>query len=317
MTKNDIKIILVGFGSIGSRHYRNLKSLGFEDVSVYDVVMEHVPADIKTVSILDSKTLKNFDVAFICNPTSDHLKTAALCAKAGCHLFIEKPLSNKLVGIAELQKICQKNKLINMVGCNMRFHPCLDFVKKYIADGKLGKVWNIKVEYGQYLPYWRPSQDYRKNYSAKKNMGGGVALDEIHEFDLLFWLNNFKKVLDYKLIKNKSSDLEIETEDQATGVFLFENGLIGTVSCDYLSKRYRRNLAVIGEEGNLVWDWNVGKVFLENKENSSSIFSLENYDINDMYMKEMEYFFDCVACKKETFNDIKKSESVLKFLLKK
>src|SRR3989344_7698673 len=275
------KIVVIGFGSIGQKHYKNLLALGYNNVFVYDVDKGKIAAGVKTLLVLDEKKIKGFDVAFICNPTSEHIKTVTVCARAGCHLFIEKPLSHNLSGIADLAKICREKKLIVLIGCNMRFHPCLRFIKDYLTVGKLGKVWSIRHEFGHYLPAWRPGQDYKKNYAAKKESGGGIILDDIHEFDLLFWLAD-SKVVESKMISNKTSDLKIETEDQAVGIFLFENRIIGSVFSDYLSKKYLRQCFISGEKGNLSWDFNKNEVIF----------------------------------KKETFNNIETAARILKFLIK-
>src|SRR3989344_6720219 len=278
-----LKILIIGFGSIGKRHYQNLTALGFGEVFVYDEnesSFKDYPK-IAKMENLSSETVKVFKAVFICTPTSLHLQHATLAAKAGCHLFIEKPVSHSLDGFAELENVCKEKKLITLIGSNMRFHPALAFIKNYIESGKLGKIFGITHEFGYYLPYWREGQDYRKKYAAKKELGGGIILDDIHEFDLLFWLND-SKVIESKMISNKTSDLKIETEDQAVGIFLFENGVIGSVFSDYLSKKYRRQCFISGEKGNLSWDFNKNEVIF----------------------------------KKETFNNIETAARILKFLIK-
>ena len=265
------------------------------------------------INKLDKKSLEQFDIAFICNPNSKHIDTALMCAQAGCHLFIEKPLSHNLKNIDKLQKIVVQKRLITMIGCNMRFHPCIEFIKSYISKNKLGKIHGIKHEFGYHLPYWRPKQDYRKNYAAKKSTGGGIILDDIHEFDLLFWLNDFSQVKKSKFIYDKLSDLEIETEDFCLAFFEFTNKIIGSVQCDYLQQDYTRNCKVIGVKGNLEWDFNENVVWLKNKQNNKKLFAVKNFNFNKVYLEEVKYFFSCVVKRKETFNDIKIAYGVLKY----
>ncbi|HEY9584300.1 MAG TPA: Gfo/Idh/MocA family oxidoreductase [Candidatus Paceibacterota bacterium] len=312
-----LKILIIGFGSIGKRHYQNLTALGFGEVFVYDEnesSFKDYPK-IAKMENLSSETVKVFKAVFICTPTSLHLQHATLAAKAGCHLFIEKPVSHSLDGFAELENVCKEKKLITLIGSNMRFHPALAFIKNYIESGKLGKIFGITHEFGYYLPYWREGQDYRKNYAAKKALGGGIILDDIHEFDLLFWLNDFSEVLKHKIISGRSGSLEIETEDQAVGTFLFKNGVLGTVRCDYLSKKYRRNCLVLGEAGSLYWDFNDNDVWLLTKDKAEKLFSIKNYDTNQMYKDELQYFFDRVEKGEETFNDLSRAKLVLSYCL--
>lgn len=307
-----MKVILFGFGSIGKRHYANLKAQGLE-VSVFDP--NDAAFEDPSIQRVTEADPQGFDIAFICNPNHLHISTALECAKAGCHMFIEKPLSHNLEGIDELIQICEEKKLITMVGCNMRFHPCLQFIKSAIDAGKVGKVYGIDLEFGYYLPAWRPGQDYRNNYAAKKELGGGIILDDIHEFDLLMWLNNFEEVTDHTLLSSHSSDLEIETEDIAAGTFLFANGVLGTVRVDYLQQKYHRNCKVKGEKGNLVWDFNENKVILEQQETSEVLFETPDFDNNDMFVEELNYFLEKVKGAEYTFNDIQRQTQLLRYLL--
>jgi len=312
-----MKICVIGFGSIGKRHYRNLTALGYTDVSVYDVDPKRIDVAAAQVKRLDQKTLAQFDVVCICNPNDAHIPTAIAAAKAGCHLFIEKPLSHQLKGLAELKRWVRKRKLITLVGCNMRFHPCLQFLKSYLDSGKLGKVYSIALEFGSYLPGWRPGQDYRKNFAARRATGGGIILDDIHEFDLLFWLNNFEKVVEHNFVYGKLSALQIETEDTAIGAFRFKNKILGSVRCDYLQQAYSRNCKIVGEKGNLEWNFTRNAVVLKNKEGEQQLFAIQNFDFNTVYIEEMKYFFSRIRRKLRTFNEIDRAEVVTNYCIKK
>lgn len=311
----DLKILIIGFGSIGQRHYKNLKKLGYKNVFVYDTDGKKIQNSKFKIQNLDKDTLKKFNVVFVCNPNHKHIETALKCAEAGLHIFIEKPLSNSLKGISKLENLCNRKKLINLVACNMRFHPAFQVIKKTIENKKLGKIYSIGHEFGFYLPYWRPGTDYRKNYAASKKMGGGIVLDDIHEFDLLFWLNDFAQVGKFSLLKSNSGALNIETEDQAKALFQFKNGVLGSVACDYLSKKYHRTCRIVGEKGNLFWDWNENIVWLENEKGRKKISSVKNYDLNEMYLDEVKYFLESVAKKKKTFNTISTAKELLRHLV--
>jgi len=327
MIKNK-KILIIGFGSIGQRHWRNLLNLGYKNIYVYDTDESRIKnyelpackaslrAD-RRIKNINVNNLKQFNVVFVCNPNNMHIKTALLAAKAGCHLFIEKPLSHNLKNLDKLRRICRQKKVIAMVACNMRFHPCLAFIKKYLSKGKLGKVYSISHEFGYYLPYWRPGQDYRKNYAARKEMGGGIILDDIHEFDLLFWLNNFAKIKEAKFIYNKTSDLKINTEDNCIATFEFNNKVLGLVKCDYLQQVYSRHCKIVGENGNLEWDFNENIVWLQRRGSRQKLFTKAKYNLNTMYIEELKYFFNCLAKKQKTFNDIEIASRVLKYCLER
>lgn len=312
-----MNILIIGFGSIGKRHYRNLLKLGYINLSIYD------PDDsafvgftkISRIKSFTRKTIKDFHVAFICSPNNQHVRNALICAEAGCHLFIEKPVSHSLTNLDKLRDLCIQKKLITLVGCNMRFHPCLKKIKDYLEKDVLGKVFSIQLEFGHYLPYWRSSQDYTKNYAAKKLTGGGIILDDIHEFDLLFWLNNFENFKEAKFIFDKVSDLKIETEDICLAIFKFKNKVFGLVSCDYLQQSYSRSCKVIGERANLVWDFSKNSIIMSSKSLNETVFKITKFDVNQMYFDELKYFFNCIDKNEKTFNDISRATNLLKDIL--
>lgn len=315
MNKNT-PIVIIGFGSIGRRHEKNLRELGFVNLAVYDTDLGKITEfQGEKLAVLDEKTLSRFKIAFITNPTHQHISAATLAAKAGCHLFIEKPVSHTLAGVEELRKICAEKKLVNMVACNMRFFPAYAFMNGFLEQGSLGKVHRIHLSFDYYLPYWRPDSDYTKSYSAKKEWGGGIVLDDIHEFDLLFWLMKGSEVSSHKIFRNRSGALPIEVEDQAFGVFEFEGGVLGSVSCGYLSKRYHREARIVGEAGTLSWSIGENKVYLETKERRDVLFSGKESDLDGMYKKELAYFLKQVERGESTFNDVAEAGTLLKYIL--
>lgn len=315
----NLPIIIIGFGSIGQRHYKNLIKLGYNNLAVYDPFASAFKdvAGVSRLTTLNPKALSKFKIAFICSPNNLHIKQALIGAQAGLHLFIEKPLSHNLIGLKELAALCAKKKLTAMVACNMRFHPSLVFIKKYLAAGELGHVYSIAHEFGYYLPWWRVNQDYRKNYAAKKESGGGIILDDIHEFDLLFWLNGFKEVEESKFISGQTGNLRIETEDNAWAGFKFKNHVLGSVKCDYLQKAYSRNCKIVGEKGNLEWDFKENIVWLKTKDENKKLLEIKNYDFNKTYIEELKYYFVKLNKQEKTFNDLKTAAQVLKYCVKK
>lgn len=315
--KKNTKIIIIGFGSIGRRHYQNLKQLGYTNIWIYDSekkVRDRAPKKILNLTV---NALTPFTIAFICSPNHLHIRHALVCARAGCHLFIEKPLSHSLKDIKKLQTLCRQKRLIHMVACNMRFHPCLRLMKDYLMKKKLGAIYSIAHEFGYYLPFWRPKQNYRTNYAAKRLTGGGIILDDIHEFDLLFWLNDFSPVIESSFIYGHVSNLQIKTEDTCVASFKFKNNVIGSVRCDYLQKHYARSCKIIGEHGSLTWDFNDNRVLLGDLKGVRELYAVKNYETNSMYLDEVKYFLTCVTRLRQTVNTIDSAKIVLSYCIKR
>jgi predicted dehydrogenase len=315
-----MRLLVVGCGSIGKRHIRNLKALKAGEIIAHDLQPERRHEvereyEVKAYSDLKEALAQKPDVALICTPTSHHIPPALSAARHGCHLFIEKPLSHSLDGVDELLHIVAEKGLITLVGCNMRFHPGIAKIKKLLENEAIGKVLCARVQAGQYLPDWHPGEDYRQGYSAKMSLGGGVILDDIHEIDYISWL--LGEVSQIVCFSGKLSSLEIDTEDTAEILLWFKSGAIGEVHLDYTQRTYSRSCHIIGEEGTILWDFNDKqvKMYSARTEEWQPFPEEPDYDINQMYIEEMQHFIDCIEGKDTPMSDLTQAKRVLEIAL--
>ncbi|MCL7413902.1 MAG: Gfo/Idh/MocA family oxidoreductase [ANME-2 cluster archaeon] len=312
-----MRILIVGVGSIGKRHMENLVKLGHE---VYGVDFKRESLD--AVKHIASGTFESIEealevepeVAFICTFSNAHIAPAIECAKAGCHIFIEKPLSLNLTDVDELIGIIDEKKLISMVGCNMRFHPGILYVHEVLAKNPYfkTKLW-ANLEFGFYLPFAKI--DYESSYMANRSMGGNLIFDGIHELDYAAWF--FGEPSEVICTKGILSDMKIDTEDYVDMILKFKSGVICNVHMDYLQHGYSRRCKVVCGEGTVVWDFateKTGIITIVDKEWKWEDMKLELY-YNQMYMDEIKYFMNCIENMKETFNTVHDSESVLRLAL--
>ena len=248
------RFLIVGCGSIGKRHIRNLLNLGVEELVAFDVRAERrtrrEPLSWESIlwRRLESAWEREPDAVVVAAPTSLHVPIALKGAFRRCHLFIEKPLSNCWESVERLLDVVRRNDLVTLVGCNMRFHPGLMTIKNLLLEQAVGRVLAARVEVGQYLPDWHPWEDYRQSYSACNRLGGGVILDAIHEIDYIRWL--LGDVVAATCFAGKLSQLEIETEDVAALLLRFQNGAVGEVHLDYIQRAYSRTLSSDRRRGN-------------------------------------------------------------------
>lgn len=305
-----MKILVIGCGSIGQRHIKNLLKVGSVKILAFDPDKKKcqqarkISSKVKAAINLDSLWEENPKVAFITTPTSLHLNYATMAAKRGCHLFIEKPLSNKTEGVKRLLNIVKKKKLVSLVGCNMRFYWAIYKIKQLIDKKTIGRIVSAQIAAGQYLPDWHPQEDYRKIYSAKKKLGGGVILDGIHEIDYCLWF--FGQVEKATSIYGKLGFLSIETEDVAEINLKFKKGPLANIHIDYLQHPYGRSCKLIGEKGTISWDINEKKVklYLAKTKKWKKFHQPKNYSLNQMYLDEIKYFLNCLKRRENTFNDV-------------
>ncbi|WP_236687718.1 Gfo/Idh/MocA family protein [Candidatus Nitrosotenuis cloacae] len=302
-----MKILVVGYGSIGKRHVNNLMKLKNVEILVCSKNKDTDQLKKNGIQVYDSlaKCLdEKPDIGFVCNVTSLHVKTAIKLAQSGCHLFIEKPLSNSLADINRLITLIRKKKLITMVGCNLRFHKCIQGIKKEIQNNEIGRIISVRVESGSYLPNWHPWEDYRTSYASLKKLGGGVVLTCIHEIDYLCWFfGNVDQVFSFT---GKFSDLEISVEDLSAILLKFKKNIIAEVHLDYFQQPDFRSCKVIGTKGTIYWDSETNEVHLYDTDKRKWIrkIKLKNYERNEMYIQELSYFINCVRNKKTTMNTV-------------
>ena len=313
-----MKVLVVGYGSIGKRHIKNLSTIKNMKIIVNtkrskDKFLKN--ANCVTNSSLELCINEKPDFAIICNETAYHVNTAIKLAKAGIHIFIEKPISNSLKNMKKLQNISNKNKIITHVGSVLHFHPCIKKIKEIIEKKELGKILSVNVENGSYLPDWHPREDYRKSYASKKELGGGVILTCIHEIDYLYWF--FNKIDETSSYTKKVSDLDLSVDDLSSILFLFKNNIIGQVHLDHFQIPNSRTCKIIGTKGTLICDLelNFVKIFNVKSKKWKTKLKLEKYNKNIMYKNELTHFIKCVKNNLKDYNDIKQGEYVLKIAL--
>lgn len=305
MITKELKVLIIGVGSIGERHVKNLLSLGLS-VSVFDLdenLKKEVAQKYGVPAIfLLEESLKSFNLVLICTSTHTHVALAAKALSAGCHVFIEKPIAEKTSAELEaLNLLANKSQRITLVGCNMRFHRGVQEIKKIMDFGTLGKIYSVRAHFGHYLPNWR-KVDYRKTYSVQKAQGGGILLECVHEFDYLRWL--FGDINNVSAQLTRSGALAIDGEDQAEVFFQFKNGMTGHLHADCLQQTKRRGCEIIGEKGTFIWE-SLGKnpeiaAFTLLRKNGEPLETKAiSIEMDEMYLTEMQHLLDLIRDKDE------------------
>lgn len=313
------KFLVIGCGSIGRRHLRNLKALGAERLIAFDPSPENLAQSREETGAeifddFDKAASQDIDVCFVCSPSSFHIRQSVAAAQKGWHLFIEKPLSHSADGMTELVRIVEEKKLTSLVGCNMRFHPGPKKVKELLEKNAVGKVLFADIQTGSYLPEWRPATDYRKSYSGRAELGGGAILDCIHEIDLAFWYSGAAR--EVFAVADRLS-LDIETEDTAFLILRHANNILSEIHLDYVQRTYERGCKIVGEAGSIFWDFNSKRIKLYRADEKEwEIFTQpEDWEMNDMYLDETRHFLGCLETGEQTICPVSQSAQVLKIAL--
>lgn len=259
-----MKIMIAGLGSVGRRHLRNLVTLGERDIILYRTYRATLPDDelapYITETNLSAALAHNPKAVIIANPTALHLDVAIPAAEAGCHIFLEKPISHSLEGIDRLESALKHGGGRTLVGFQFRFHPTLQKAAQLLKEGAIGRPLSVRAQWGEYLPGFHPWEDYRQSYAAQEALGGGVILTLCHPLDYLGWL--FGEVEALWAFAGKLSDLELTAEDTAEIGLRFQSGMLGSVHLDYSQRPSTHRMEIVGTQGTLRWDNADGAVFL-------------------------------------------------------
>lgn len=300
----NLKVCFIGLGSIGMRHLKNFHYLcdkykWKKQIDVLSSNPSKVYSDVDHVYYSYELLPSDYDIIFITNPTSLHLHALIHTKGKAKFYFVEKPV------FANYQKnippfLLEKHSFY-YVACPLRYTNVIQYIKNNICADDILSVRSIC---SSYLPSWRPNVDYRNIYSAKREMGGGVVIDLIHELDYITYLFGFPKYI--KGFECKTSSLEIDCEDCAEYIIKYKDKLM-QLHLDYFGKIPRRQIEIITVDDVIIGDLNNNYIFYMNDNNKISF----DETINDRYVKELEYFFTIVQGENVNKNDIIHSNQVL------
>ena len=285
-----MKVCFIGLGSIGTRHCLNLRAICEEDRIPLEIhalrsSRRAVKDALKDIPIRylysEEETDAAYDAVFITNPTALHYETLKRFRDKSQCFFIEKPVfETGEENIAGLQ--LQTDTMI-YVAAPLRY---TQVIREARAFAQSHRIYSARAISSSYLPEWRPGQDYRQTYSAQRALGGGVAIDLIHEWDYLSLLFGIPKKV-YSLM-GRYSGLEIDSDDLAVYIAEYD-GMLCEVHLDYFGRPTQRKLELYTADGCWTFDIAHGRV-------TAPDGTRETYDEapNEKYLQEMRYFVQLV-----------------------
>lgn len=302
-----MKICFVGFGSIALRHIKNLKIL-YREKAIIDLLRSksYSKIDSRYENLIhniyyDYESLPNdYDVIFITNPTKLHYETLRNCQSHGKHFFIEKPIFE--TGEENLEELGCKSGSVYYVACPLRYTNVIKYLKENID---FSKVYSVRCISSSYLPDWRPGVDYRTTYSARKELGGGVAIDLIHEWDYLCYLLGVPQTVMF--LSGKKSVLEINSEDIALYLAEYPDKFV-ELHLDYFGRIPSRKIELYCE--NDIVEADLINQRIAYKRNNTEINLEEERD--SYQIKELQYFFELINNREENTNTIETACKILR-----
>lgn len=309
-----MKILIAGLGSIGQRHARNLRTLcgpRVELLAFRERGLSHVITDAMAVdtsrSVETALGIRSFvslgealnerpDAVFVCNPTSRHMAVATAAVAAGCHVFLEKPVSDSDAGLDALIYAAAQRGIVVAVGYQLRAHPLMVRARALLEASTLGRVISMRAEMGEYLPAAHPYENYRISYAARRDLGGGVLLCFAHEFDYLqWWLGNPRTVF---AAGGNSGQLDVDVEDIALTTVIFERDGIrvpAQVHHSFVQRPPVRGAQVVGENGRMDIDLVKSSIRVVDAHGRTVCDDVMPCERNDLFLYELRAFLDAVS----------------------
>jgi len=289
-------VLVVGGGSIGQRHLRNLASLGVDRLVAVDPdlrrrdTLAQLGAEVH--ADLENGLATKPEMVVVATPPAYHAVALVAALESGAHVFVEKPLDATHEGALLAREAARRHDQVVWVGYQFRFHPAIRRLRELVAQGAIGRPLLLRAEVGQYLPDWRPQQDYRASYNAHRNLGGGIILDASHEIDYSRLLMG--EIVAVSAVAEKLSSLDIDVEDAALVVARFADGALGEWHLDTIQRAYTRGAKLIGEGGTLVWEW-PATVRLYRADTGRWDTDVFPDDMNRVYLDEIQGFLRAIC----------------------
>jgi len=309
MKLNNIKkILFIGLGGAGQRHLRFFKNLLADNVefsayrSTGRTPLLNPDFSVSTQSTLDQKydlTMFNTfeegldnepDLIVISTPSSLHYEAAMKAAERNINIFVEKPFSHNLDGFDDFEKCIYEKNLFFFVSFQRRFHPYLKKIKEIIEGGLLGKIITANFNVASYVPAWHPYEDYKQLYACKADLGGGVLLTEIHEFDLCYW---YFGLPDYvNCIGGNYSNIQLDVEDTTHATLEYGDFAVQVNLC-FMQQHNRRDLYIAGTNGYVEWNA-IGNTFkfINYIDKHEELLCDPDFTNDDMFVSQAEYFLN-------------------------
>ena len=303
MKKN---IVIIGLGSMGKRRIRLLKELYPEnryigiDSNIDRAIAVRDEYNMDVFRSLDELQQGEIFAAFICTSPKSHATLIEQCLMKGWHVFTEiNLLSDKYEENIELAK--RMNRTLFLSSTTI-YKEEIRYIAKRVQETQGKKAYSYHV--GQYLPDWHP-WDILKDFFVSDKATNGCR--ELMAIEFPWMLNTFGKVIDMHVIHQTLTGLNLGFPDTYSIQFEHENGIIGNVMIDVVSRQAVRRLEIIGENLYITWDGTPETLYEKELENgqlkcvhAGEYIHDEHYGsfINEYaYMQEIEEFFKVIEGK--------------------
>ncbi len=283
--------LVIGKGSIGSRHIGIIRAFFPDDVHIHIGSREFDGLIEGSGQISDGQhELKGFDFVVIASPASRHRSHLEAVLQGGLPAFVEKPLTATIEDSRALVETASSRQVPIQVGYVLRFSEAFARVRDLLDSRGTEGINSVTVKAHSYLPDWRVGSDFRESVSAKSELGGGVLLELSHELDYLLALFRQVEMIEASFYSSPDLLLDVETSVTARGKTAW--GAEVSLSLDMASRDNERWCRIDWRDGmSVVWNL-VGNTLttVDVRGDSSTEVFLDNRD--DWFRRQFEGFVE-------------------------
>ena len=310
MSESEIKVALIGAGNWGRNLVKNFYHLGVlaavvdEDEKRLKEVGKDYP-DVKLLNGTDDVWDMPVSAVAIATPAPTHYTLAKTALMAKKDVFVEKPLALRANEAEELSSLARENSCLLMVGHLLLYQPAIRWIKGFIAQGNIGKLYSLHEE--------------RLNLGRARAVENALWSLGVHDVALFLDIVG-EKPREIKVTGQQA--LQPGIEDDVYLHLSFPGGVFAHLHASWLWPEKRRRLTVIGEEGMLVYD-EIAQTVTWHKKSINS--KLENVDKGEEVVFrgdaeplkiELSHFIECCKNRAKPYSDGESAVAVVQVLEK-
>jgi predicted dehydrogenase len=287
-------ILIIGSGSVGKRHARNLTALGCR-ISCMDPrsdrreeMASEVPLVGSFASEREAYAAGGYDGVVIGSPPHVHVAQSVQALEAGYPVLLEKPVSPDLASALKLKQATERHNVPLLMGYTWRWWPPLADVRRALDEKTIGTVHHIQFHMSAHLADWHPWERYQDFFMAQSEHGGGALLDESHWIDLMLWLFGMPRQVSGKI--DKISTLEIDSDDNVDLIFSYDNGPRVTMHLDLYGRPHEKFIRFVGADGTVLWSADPNQMLIGRSAGPDWEKTAYACERNDMFIGVAEEF---------------------------
>ena len=199
-----------------------------------------IPIQASFETVLNDPSI---DAVVLATPHSMHAEGIVAAARAGKHIFVEKPLALNTESAAAAVRACAEHKVTLAVGYNWRFQPALQEIRRMLADGRLGKLMHIEGNFCGPSAYRFAREHWRQD--REEAPAGGMTGRGVHVVDAMLYLAG---AIDEVYAQSFRLAHDFGVDDTTSMLFRFRSGATGYLGTVIASAETWR-MQVFGSKG--------------------------------------------------------------------